>query len=79
MKKLMSKSVLLGLVALLSVFFNTNVYTKTADAILSEDKKQTLWNLALKRLMASKNILKNFLTLQKILLKIFKPQVLHII
>lgn len=48
MKKLMSKSVLLGFGALLAVSLNTSLCTKTASASLNEDENQYLRNLALK-------------------------------
>lgn len=43
----MSKSVLLGVLALLAIFPNATLYTNPASASLSEDEKQTLWNSAL--------------------------------
>lgn len=65
MKKLMSKSVLLGLGALLVISLNTSLCTKTASASLSEGEKQTLWNSALKEANGNKKYAEELYKLNK--------------
>ncbi len=65
MKKLMSKSVLLGFVVLLATFFNATLYAKTANATLSKDEELALWSSALNEANGNQEYAKELFELKK--------------